>query len=38
MSKKKTKVTKPKPKFDPLELEGEDFDKHMEFLMSGGRA
>ena len=36
MSKKKAKA-KPKPKFDPLALEGEEFDKHMEFLISGGR-
>ena len=37
MSKKKPKVSKPKAKFDPLELTGEDFDKHMDFLISGGR-
>ena len=36
MSKKKPKA-KPKAKFDPLQLSGDEFDKHMEFLMSGGR-
>lgn len=38
MSRKKPKA-KPAAKktFDPMELEGEEFDKHMEFLMTGGR-
>jgi len=36
MSKKKPKA-KPKAKFDPMALEGDEFDKHMEFLISGGR-
>ena len=38
MSRKKPKA-KPATKktFDPMELEGEEFDKHMEFLMTGGR-
>ena len=38
MSKKKPKG-KPAAKkaFDPMALEGEEFDKHMEFLMTGGR-
>jgi len=29
--------SKPKPKFDPMALEGEEFDAHMEYLISGGR-
>lgn len=38
MSKKKPKAkVVVKKKFDPLELEGDEFDQHMEFLMSGGR-
>lgn len=36
MSKKKAKAPA-KAKFDPLELAGDEFDKHMEFLISGGR-
>jgi len=36
MSKKKPKA-KPKVKFDPMKLEGEELDAHMEYLMSGGR-
>ena len=36
MSKKKPKA-KPKAKFDPLKVEGEDLDNLMDFLVSGGR-
>jgi len=35
-SKKKPK-SKPKAKFDPMKLEGDELDAHMEFLISGGR-
>ena len=37
MSKKKPKA-KAKAKFDPMALEGDEFDKHMDFLISGGRS
>ena len=36
MSKKKPKA-KPKAKFDPMLLEGDELDAHMQFLISGGR-
>lgn len=36
MSKKKPKA-KPKAKFDPLKVEGEELDSLMDFLISGGR-
>ena len=36
MSRKKPRA-KPKPKFDPMELEGEELEAHLDFLMSGGR-
>ena len=36
MSKKKAKA-KPKAKFDPMLLEGDEFEAHMNFLISGGR-
>jgi len=36
MSKKKAKA-KPKAKFDPLKVEGEELDSLMDFLASGGR-
>jgi len=36
MSRKKAKA-KPKPKFDPLKVEGEELDNLMDFLISGGR-
>jgi len=36
MSKRKPKA-KPKPKFDPLELDGEELEAHLNFLISGGR-
>ena len=36
MSKKKTKA-KPKAKFDPLAVEGEELDDLMDFLITGGR-
>jgi hypothetical protein len=37
MSKKKAKVKQSKPKFDPLALEGEELEAHMNFLITGGR-
>ena len=36
MSKKKPKA-KPKAKFDPLKVEGEELDSLMDFLKTGGR-
>ena len=36
MSKKKPR-SKPKAKFDPMELEGSELEAHLDFLMSGGR-
>jgi len=36
MSKKKPKA-KPKAKFDPMDLEGDELEAHLDFLISGGR-